>query len=84
MHRVLQKNLVLTVHLRCRFDAFGSKWHFPQADASRIEDRVPDCRGDDRDCSFARKLRSPLPLKRHEARFVAGASEVVKAEKASK
>jgi len=25
----------------------------------------------------------PLPLKRHEARFGAGASEVVKAEKAS-
>ena len=29
------------------------------------------------------ELRSPLPLKRHEARFGAGASEAVKAEKAS-
>jgi len=50
-----------TFTCRCHFDAFGSKWHFPQAYPSRIEDRVADCRGDDRDCSFARTGRGHTP-----------------------
>jgi len=39
---------------QCGSDAFGRKWHFAQARASRIEDRVPDGCGDDHDYSFAR------------------------------
>ncbi len=38
---------------QCRSNAFGRKWHFPEAHASGIEDRVADGCGNDGDCSFA-------------------------------